>query len=141
MDFTHLAGVNATLNATSATLLAAGWFAIRRKNVARHKLCMASAFAVSVLFLISYVVYHATVGEVKFQGQGWIRPVYFTVLISHITLAAATPPLATITLYRAWKGRFAEHRTLARWTWPVWMYVSVTGVAVYVMLYKLYPAG
>jgi uncharacterized membrane protein YozB (DUF420 family) len=139
VNWSSLAGVNASLNFTSALFLGTGYWAMRTKRIGMHRLCMIVAFSVSVLFLISYVVYHAKVGAVRFTGQGWIRPVYFFVLISHITLAAATPVLATITLTRGLRERFDRHRAIARWTWPVWMYVSVTGVMVYVMLYRLYP--
>jgi putative membrane protein len=102
-----------------------------------HRACMLSAFGCSTLFLISYLVYHYQVGSVPFKSQGWIRAVYFTILITHTILAAAVVPLVLMTLSRALKGRFAAHRRIARWTFPVWLYVSVTGVVVYVMLYKL----
>ena len=137
MDWSSLAGVNASLNFTSAVFLGVGYWAIRGKRVAIHRACMIAAFSVSVVFLICYVIYHAKVGSVRFTGQGWIRPVYFAVLISHITLAAATPVLATLTLVRALRGNFELHRAVARWTWPIWMYVSVTGVVVYLMLYRM----
>jgi uncharacterized membrane protein YozB (DUF420 family) len=100
---------------------------------------MLSAFCVSVLFLISYLIYHYSAGSVRFTGQGWIRPVYFVVLLSHTILASLVPFMAAITLYRAFKGDFERHRRIARWTFPVWVYVSATGVAVYLMLYVLYP--
>jgi uncharacterized membrane protein YozB (DUF420 family) len=138
MNWSHLAPVNASLNFTSAVLLSVGYWAIRNKRISLHRACMIAAFAVSVVFLICYVIYHATVGSVKFTGQGWVRPVYFFILITHITLAAATPVLAVITLVRALKGNYERHRAIARWTWPIWMYVSVTGVIVYLMLYHLY---
>ncbi len=102
---------------------------------------MVSAFCVSILFLISYLIYHYEVGSVRFTGQGWIRTVYFTILISHTILAAAVPFLAVITLYRAFKGDFVRHRRIARWTFPIWVYVSVTGVIVYLLLYVLYPSA
>jgi len=138
MDWSHLAPVNASLNFTSAVLLSVGYWAIRNKRISLHRVCMIAAFAVSVVFLICYVIYHATVGSVKFTGQGWVRPVYFFILITHITLAAATPVLAVITLVRGLKADYVRHRAIARWTWPIWMYVSVTGVIVYLMLYQLY---
>ena len=100
---------------------------------------MISAFTVSIVFFISYCVYHYHVGDVRFGGRGVVRPVYFSILISHVTLAVAIVPLALITLGRALRGRFARHRRIARWTWPIWMYVSVTGVVVYLMVYRLYP--
>jgi uncharacterized membrane protein YozB (DUF420 family) len=130
-----LPAVNAFLNATSAGFLTAGFLLIRRGRVAAHRACMLSAFGVSALFLVSYVVYHATAGSVPFRGQGLIRPVYFTLLISHIVLAAAIVPLALVTVHRAWSARFDRHRRIARWTLPIWLYVSVTGVVIYFMLY------
>ena len=137
MIFPH-AALNATLNATSAILLAIGYAAIRARKIEAHKRFMISAFVVSCAFLVSYLVYHYRVGHVVFQAQGWIRPVYFALLISHTVLAAAIVPLILITLRRAWLERFDKHRLIARWTLPLWFYVSVTGVIVYVMLYQLY---
>jgi putative membrane protein len=137
MMFSH-AALNATLNATSAILLAGGYAAIRAGKRETHKRFMISAFFVSGTFLVSYLVYHYRVGHVVFQGQGWIRPVYFALLISHTILAAAIVPLILITLRRAWLERFDKHRIIARWTLPLWFYVSVTGVIVYVLLYQLY---
>lgn len=136
-----LPSINATLNGTAAVLLTLGYIAIRRKNVAVHMRLMISAVVVSALFLICYLVYHylkhqATgKGHTPFQGTGIIRPIYFTLLISHVILAAVNLPMILITLYRAAKGQFDKHRRIARWTWPIWMYVSVTGVIVYLMLY------
>lgn len=132
------AALNASLNGTSAVLLVCGYLAIRRGNKTVHKRFMLSAFAVSVAFLISYVIYHLRVGHVLFQGQGWIRPVYFALLLSHTILAAAIVPLILITLRRAWLERFDKHRVIARWTLPIWLYVSVTGVVIYVLLYHIY---
>jgi len=129
--------LNACLNATSAALLSAGWIFIRRKRVTAHKTCMVSALVVSTLFLVSYVAYHALAGSRPFGGQGWIRLVYFPLLVSHIVLAAAIVPLALTTVYRALRGNFARHVRIARWTLPIWLYVSVTGVVVYWMLYRL----
>ncbi len=129
--------LNACLNATSTALLSAGWIFIRRKRVTAHKTCMVSALAVSTLFLVSYVTYHALAGSRPFGGQGWIRLVYFPLLVSHIVLAAAIVPLALTTVYRALQGTFARHVRIARWTLPIWLYVSVTGVLVYWMLYRL----
>lgn len=131
--------VNAALNGTSALLLAIGYLCIKRKKISVHKFCMVSAFVASTLFLISYLTYHYHVGSIHFAGQGAIRPVYFAILISHTILAAAIVPLALITLYRALSGRFDRHVRIARWTLPIWLYVSVTGVIVYWMLYRLYP--
>ena len=112
---------------------------IYAKNVEAHKRFMVSAFVVSTLFLISYLVYHFNVGSVGFTGTGWIRPVYFFILITHSVLAVLVPPMAIITLYRAWRGDFERHRRIARWTYPIWLYVSFTGVVVYLLLYVLYP--
>ncbi|MGH7305645.1 MAG: DUF420 domain-containing protein [Candidatus Rokuibacteriota bacterium] len=129
--------LNACLNATSAALLAAGWLFIRRKHVTAHKTCMVSALAVSTLFLASYVTYHSLAGSRPFAGTGWIRLVYYPLLVSHIILAAAIVPLALTTVYRALQGNFARHVRVARWTLPIWLYVSVTGVLVYWMLHRL----
>src|SRR5690349_13295199 len=139
MNFSH-AALNATLNATSAILLAGGYAAIRAGKREAHKRFMISAFFVSCTFLISYLMYHYRVGHVAFQGQGWIRPVYFTLLLTHTVLAAVIVPMIIITLRRAWLERFDKHRLIARWTLPLWLYVSITGVIVYLMVYQLYPA-
>ena len=133
-----LATVNASLNAIAAVFLGAGFYFIRRRQIAAHRVCMLIAFGVSVVFLVCYLTYHYQVGDVRFQGHGAVRPVYFTILISHIILAVTTVPLAIFTLARALRKRFDAHRRLARWTWPVWMYVSVTGVIVYLMVYHIY---
>jgi putative membrane protein len=131
--------LNATLNASSALLLAGGYAAIRAGKMQVHKRFMLSAFWVSVVFLVSYVIYHLRVKQVVlFQGQGWIRPVYFTLLLSHTVLAIVIVPLILITLRRAWMERFDKHRIIARWTLPLWFYVSVTGVIVYLMVYQIY---
>jgi len=129
--------LNACLNATSAALLTAGWVFIRRRRVTAHKMCMVSALVVSTAFLVSYVTYHSLAGSRPFGGVGWIRAVYFPLLISHIVLAAVIVPLALTTVYRALRGDFARHRRIARFTLPIWLYVSVTGVLVYWMLYRL----
>jgi putative membrane protein len=130
---------NATLNGISAVLLAGGYAAIRVGKRDVHKVFMVSAFCVSTAFLVSYVVYHLRVKQlVLFQGQGWIRPVYFTLLISHTILAVVIVPLILITLRRAWMEKFDKHRRIARWTLPLWFYVSVTGVIVYLMVYQIY---
>ncbi len=133
-----LPALNALLNSTSAVLLVVGYLFIRRKRVTAHKACMVSAFVVSALFLASYVYYHVHHGSTPFPGRGWVRGVYFAILVPHVILAAAILPLALVTLYRAWKGDFERHRRLARWTLPLWLFVSVTGVVVYCMLYRLY---
>ena len=139
LSYDSLAPLDAVLNGTAAILLLAGYVAIRRHHIRLHRACMISAFAVSVAFFISYCIYHYHVGDVRFGGRGWIRPFYFSILTSHIILAVVIVPLALITLGRALRGRFAKHRGIARWTWPIWMYVSVTGVVVYLMVYWLYP--
>lgn len=137
------AALNACLNGLSGVLLACGYVAIRAGKRDVHKAFMVSAFVTSVVFLISYVTYHLRVGKVVlFSGQGWIRPVYFTLLISHTVLAIVIVPMILITLRRAWLERFDKHRIIARWTLPMWFYVSVTGVIVYLMVYQIYaPKG
>jgi putative membrane protein len=138
ISLASLPALNATLNATSACLLTAGFVAIRRRRVAVHRGCMIAAFVTSVAFLVSYVVYHLHAGTTRFPGHGWARGLYFAILGTHTVLAAIVPVLAVITLALALRGRFDRHRRLARWTLPVWLYVSVTGVVIYVMLYRLY---
>jgi uncharacterized membrane protein YozB (DUF420 family) len=133
-----LPALNATLNATAAVLLGVGWILIRRGRIAQHRAVMIAAFSTSVLFLISYLTYHAQIGSKHFPGTGTVRVVYFTILLTHTVLAAAIVPLVLITLSRGLKRRDARHRAIARWTLPLWMYVSVTGVVVYFMLYRLY---
>jgi len=135
-----LPALNATLNGTSAVLIVAGRVLIGRKKIIAHRNCMLGAVLASTLFLVSYLYYHAHVGSVHFPGHGWVRPVYFAILISHTALAVAVVPLVIITLSRALRQRFDRHRAIARWTYPIWMYVSVTGVMVYVMLYRLYAS-
>ena len=133
-----LPAVNAALNGTCTLLLTVGYVFIRRRKVTAHKACMVSAFVTSILFLISYLTYHYHVGSRPFGGQGAIRSVYFTILISHTILAVAIVPLALVTVYRALRNRFDRHVRIARWTLPLWLYVSITGVIVYWMLYHLY---
>lgn len=135
MNVHDLPALNATLNAISGVLLFIGWRLVRARRLEAHRRVMLGAVAASTLFLASYVVYHAQVGSVPFTRQGLVRPIYFTILITHVVLAAATLPLAALTLSRALRQRFARHRALARWTLPIWGYVSVTGVLVYVLLY------
>jgi putative membrane protein len=132
------AALNASLNGISGVLLACGYAAIRSGKRDVHKRFMISAFAVSTVFLVSYVAYHIRVGHVVFQGQGWIRPVYFVLLTSHTILAIVIVPLILITLRRAWVEKFDKHRAIARWTLPLWFYVCVTGVIVYLMVYQIY---
>jgi uncharacterized membrane protein YozB (DUF420 family) len=133
----ELSSVNAALNSLSAALLTLGFVFIKSKNIKAHKTCMLAAFASSSLFLISYLVYHYQVGSVPFKGQGAIRTLYFTILLTHTILAVVVVPMVLITLWRALKENFPAHRRIARWTLPIWLYVSVTGVLVYVMLYRL----
>ena len=127
--------VNAALNLTAAILIGTGIYFIKQKNIRAHKVCMITALAVSALFLTSYLIYHYNVGSVRFTKQGWIRGVYFPLLISHTVLAAVVLPLVLRTAFLALKGRFVSHVRIARWTFPTWMYVSMTGVVVYLMLY------
>ena len=136
-EVTELPAVNATLNAISALLLVTGNILIRRGQAQEHRLCMLAAFANSALFLASYVIYHLNVGSVAFTGQGSIRIVYFTILISHIILAIIILPMEIVTLLRALRGQLESHRRIAKWTLPLWLYVSVTGVVVYWMLYQM----
>ena len=140
MDFSvsSLPLVNALLNGLATILLVCGYVAIRRRKIQVHRRLMLSAFATSVLFLISYLIYHAHVGSRPFPGRGPIRAVYFTILISHIVLAAVIPPLAAVTLWQGLRSRFERHVRIARWTLPLWLYVSVTGIVVYWMLYQMY---
>ena len=138
----YLPTVNVILNATSGVLLLTGFVCIKRKNIPAHKACMVSAFVVSLLFLVSYVTYHSQAGSTKFGGQGIVRPFYFGMLISHIFLAATVLPLSIVTIRRALRGRFEDHKRIARKTFPIWLYVSITGVLIYVLLYLVYtPAG
>jgi uncharacterized membrane protein YozB (DUF420 family) len=138
MTVADLPALNATLNAIAATLLIFGYVKIRQGRMETHRRFMLAAFATSALFLISYVIYHANVGSRPFPGQGPIRFVYFVILITHVILAAAILPLALITLNYALRARFERHVPIARWTLPIWLYVSVTGVVVYLLLYQLY---
>lgn len=133
--------INASLNGASAVLLLVGRNLIKRGRVGAHRIVMMVALCASILFLASYLYYHAHVGSVHFQGHGWSRPVYFSILISHTILAAAIVPLVIITFSRALRGRFDRHRAIARWTFPLWLYVSITGVVIYVMLYQLYASS
>jgi len=130
-----LATVNAALNATAAVLIGTGFYYIKRKNIPAHKACMVAAMVVSALFLASYLFYHYNVGSVRFTKQGWIRNVYFPLLLTHTVLAAVVLPMVLRTVFLALKGRFRNHVRIARWTFPIWMYVSITGVIVYLMLY------
>ncbi|MBI1940860.1 MAG: DUF420 domain-containing protein [Acidobacteria bacterium] len=132
-----LPAVDAALNATSALFLTLGYIFIRRKNIQAHKICMLAAFGTSVIFLACYLTYHYFHGATRFSGEGAVRWIYFSILGSHTVLAAAIVPMVLVTLYRALRGRFESHKRIARWTLPIWLYVSVTGVIVYWMLYHL----
>jgi putative membrane protein len=135
-----LPAVNGTLNGLSAIFLSAGYFFIKKKNMRAHRNCMISAFATSVIFLICYLTYHIFVHHVtRFENPAWFRPIYLTILLTHTVLAVVIVPLVLMTLNRALKERFALHKKIARWTWPLWMYVSVTGVVVYLILYQIFP--
>jgi uncharacterized membrane protein YozB (DUF420 family) len=136
MTVHDLPAVNATLNATSGILLLIAYACIRAGRIEQHRRVMLAAFAASALFLVCYVIYHAQVGSVPFTRQGVVRPIYFTILITHVSLAFVLLPMAIVTLSRGLNARYALHRRLARWTFPIWLYVSVTGVLVYVLLYQ-----
>ena len=136
MTVHDLPAVNASLNAISGVLLVIAYALIRARKTELHRKVMLAAFAASSLFLVCYVVYHAQVGSVRFTRQGFVRPLYFAILITHVTLAAVVLPLAIVTLSRGLKARYPQHRAIARWTFPLWLYVSVTGVLVYVLLYQ-----
>ncbi|MGA2748334.1 MAG: DUF420 domain-containing protein [Verrucomicrobiota bacterium] len=140
MTLRDLPAVNATLNGLSALFLAGGYVFIKKKNVRAHRNCMISAFTTSVLFLCCYITYHVVVHTLtRFEKPAWFRPIYLTILLTHTVLAVVIVPLVLMTLGRALKQRFAAHKAIARWTWPLWMYVSVTGVVVYVILYQIFP--
>jgi len=147
MDVHDLPTINASLNATSAILLTLGYRFVRRGRIRAHRICMSAAFATSTAFLACYITYHVLkqrlTGEAhtRFAGTGLVRPLYFTILISHLILAFAVLPMALATLYYALRARFEKHRRIARWTFPIWLYVSITGVVVYLMLYHLYPSA
>ncbi|MFN2531260.1 MAG: DUF420 domain-containing protein [Pyrinomonadaceae bacterium] len=138
--FPYLPHINALLNGTCALLLIAGYLNIRAGKVSAHRACQLSAVVVSLLFLVSYITYHYQHGTTRFEGQGFARPLYFTILTSHTILAVAIVPLVSISLYRALRGDFVRHRKIARITLPLWLYVSITGVVVYLMLYRIYPS-
>ncbi len=138
-QYAYFPALNATLNGTSAALLLTGRYFISRKRILAHRACMLGAVIASSLFLGCYLYFHYHVGNILFLGTGWIRPVYFSILISHILLAIIIVPLVIVTLIRGLAGRYRMHRAVARWTWPLWMYVSITGVVVYFMLYHWFP--
>ena len=145
MSLLDLPAVNATLNGLCTLFLLAGFYFIKRKNTEAHRRCMIAAFVTSVLFLISYLTYHTYIGYVLKQGPtvfknpAWFRPYYLVILLTHTVLAAAIVPLVLMTLWRGLKGRWESHRKIARWTWPLWIYVSVTGVLIYLLLYQIFP--
>jgi putative membrane protein len=138
IPYAHLPALNAILNGTAAVLILIGIYLIKTGRQRAHRAVMISAVVASSLFLVSYVTYHAHIGSKHFPGHGWARPVYFSILLTHTILAIVVVPLVLVTLTRALKGKIARHRPIARWTYPVWLYVSVTGVIIYVMLYQLY---
>lgn len=137
-DYSIFPVINATLNGCTAVLLVIGRVLIARKKMAAHRAVMLTAIGTSSLFLVSYLYYHAHVGSMHFRGTGWSRPVYFTILVTHTILAAVIVPMVLITLTRALGERFDRHRAIARWTFPLWLYVSVTGVVIYMMLYRVF---
>jgi len=139
ISVSDLPGVNAILNSTSAILITLGYLFIRQRRVSAHRACMVAAFITSTLFLVSYLTYHYYHGSTRFSGPAPIRAIYLAILLSHTVLAVVVVPLVITTLYRALRGQFVNHARIARWTFPVWLYVSVTGVIVYLMLYRLYP--
>jgi len=139
LQITELPHVNAALNGATIAFLAAGLAFIRTGRRAEHRACMIGALSVSVAFLVSYLIYHFNAGLAKFGGEGIVRPVYFTLLIIHIAIAAVITPLVPITAYRALRGRFERHKRIARWTWPLWMFVAISGIVVYVMAVHIYP--
>jgi putative membrane protein len=147
MSLTDLPVVNASLNGLSAVFLSLGYYHIRRKNQVAHRNCMVAAVISSVLFLGCYLTYHGYLayalhrGPTRFLHPAWFRPIYLAILLTHTLLAAAIVPLVVVTLRRAWGKRFDLHRRIARWTWPIWMYVSVTGVLIYFLLYRIFPQG
>ena len=138
-QYAFFPALNATLNGTSAALLLTGRVLIAKRQIAAHRICMIAAVIASALFLVCYLFFHYKVGNILFLGHGWARPVYFTILITHVTLAMVIVPMAIVTLTRGLGGRYPQHRAIARWTWPLWMYVSITGVLVYFMLYQWFP--
>lgn len=139
IELKQMPALNASLNGLAGVFLLAGYFFIRRKKISAHRACMIAAIICSTLFLSSYLYYHFHAGTTRFAGEGWSRPLYFTILFTHTPLAAVVLPLAIVTVTRAFRGNFAKHRKIARWTWPLWMYVSVTGVLIYFMLYQWFP--
>lgn len=139
MSLADLLAVNASLNALSAVFLTAGYLFIRLKNQATHRNCMVAALCTSTLFLVCYLTYHALAGRTVFREPAWFRPIYLAILLTHTVLAVVIVPLILVTVIRAFRQRFDRHKKIARWTWPLWMYVSVTGVVIYLLLYRIFP--
>lgn len=139
LTITNLTHVNAALNGVTIVFLALGLYFIRHRQRDRHRLCMIAATLVSAAFLVTYLIYHFNAGLAKFGGEGTIRPIYFTLLVAHVLVAIVITPLVPLTLYRALTGQFEGHKRIARWTWPLWMYVALSGVVIYVMAVHLYP--
>ena len=139
MSINDLPAINATLNGLSAVMLAAGFYFIKKGNRRAHQKCMIGAFSTSVVFLICYLTYHYTAGHTSFKNPDWFRPIYLTLLFTHVVLAVAIVPLILKSIYHAAKGDFEKHKKVAKWTWPLWMYVSVTGVVIYLLLYQIFP--
>jgi len=139
MSVSDLPALNASLNALSAILLTAGFIFIKRGEKTAHRNCMIAAFVVSAIFLVSYLTYHAQVGHTSFQEPAWFRPIYLAILIPHVLLAGLIVPMILAALWFAFRGTFEKHRRIARWTWPLWMFVSITGVIIYLLLYQIFP--
>lgn len=139
MSLNDLPMLNACLNSLSTVFLVLGFVFIKRKRVVAHRNCMLSAFVTSALFLISYLVYHSFAGRTSFVDPQWFRPIYLVILLTHTVLAMVIVPMVLVTLYLAWRQKFDRHKRLARWTWPIWVYVSVTGVVIYLLLYQIFP--
>lgn len=139
MSFSDFPAINACLNSLSAIFLAAGYVFIRRQNKTAHRNCMIAAFVTSTIFLTCYLIYHANAGRTVFQEPQWFRPYYLVLLLTHTVLAVVIVPMILVTMTRALRERFDAHKQIARWTWPLWMYVSVTGVVIYLLLYQIYP--
>ena len=139
MTFSDLPAINACLNSLSTIFLTLGFIFIRQKKIEAHRNCMIAAFCTSTLFLVSYLTYHHYAGRTEFKDPQWFRPIYLAILATHTVLAMAIVPLVLMTLNRAFKARYELHKKIARWTWPIWMYVSVTGVLIYFLLYQIFP--
>jgi len=141
MSVQDLPAVNATLNGLSALMLLSGFVFIKKGNRKAHQKCMIGAFSTSVVFLVCYLIYHFNAGHTSFKDPAWFRPLYLALLLTHVLLAVVIVPLILKALYHAAKGQFEKHRAVARWAWPLWMYVSVTGVVIYLLLYQIFPQG